>query len=85
VQMFGPGWDVVARTGGNRLDYRDVAGVSVAGTRRDRMRSWGIGTGRHLPSGVRVGFDIDYMRRDSVVDGRRYHGYRFGGSVTYGS
>ena len=84
VQMLGPGWDIVGRVGGNRLDYRNVTNLA-AGDRSDRTHSWGLGAGRHLPSGVRVGFDIDYMRRLSVVDGRGFHGYRFGGSVTYGS
>jgi hypothetical protein len=84
VQMLGPGWDIVGRTGGNRLNYRSVVGVFET-ARLDRTRTWGVGAGRHLPSGVRVGFDVDYMRRFSVVDGRGFHGYRIGGSVTYGS
>jgi len=85
VQMLGPGWDVVGRVAANRLSYRGLDGVVGAEGRRDRTRSWGLGAGRHLSSGVRVGFDLDYMRRVSGVDGRGFHGYRFGGSVTYGS
>jgi hypothetical protein len=85
LQMLGPGWDVVGRVAANRLSYRGVAGVADADGRRDRTRSWGVGVGRHLSSGVRVGFDIDYLRRVSGVDGRGFHGYRVGGSVTYGS
>jgi hypothetical protein len=84
-QMLGPGWDILGRVGRNRLDYRNLVGVTADAGRRDRMSSWAIGMGRYLPSGVRVGIDIEHSRRLSVVDGRGFHGFRFGGSVTYGS
>jgi hypothetical protein len=85
TQMLGPNWDVIGRLGRTRLDYRNLVGVTAEAGRRDRLSNWGIGVGRHLPSGPRVGFDVDYSRRLSVVDGRGFHGFRFGGSVTYGS
>lgn len=85
TEMLGPGWDVIGRLGRTRLDYRNVVTVITAVGRRDRMNNWGLGLGHHLPSGVRVGFDIDYSRRVSAVSGREFHGFRFGGSVTYGS
>jgi hypothetical protein len=85
TQMLGSSWDIVGRAGRARMDYRNVLTAAFAETRRDRISSFGIGAGRHLASGVRVGFDIDFMRRLSAVDGRGFHGFRFGGSVTYGS
>jgi hypothetical protein len=85
TQMLGSSWDVVGRIGRTRMDYRNVLNAVAAEARKDRMSSWGIGTGRHLASGVRIGFDVDYMHRLSVVDSRGFHGFRFGGSVTYGS
>ncbi len=84
MQMFGPRWDLLAKTGRSRLNYHNI--VTTAGEeRRDLMSNWGLGLGRHLSGGVRVGFDADYLRRVSVIDGRGFHGFRFGGSVTYGS
>lgn len=85
TQMLGPSWDILGKAGRTRLNYRNLTTVTADAGRRDRMSSWGIGLGRHLASGVRVGFDLDYSRRLSVVDGRGFHGFRFGGSVTYGS
>lgn len=85
TQMLGPGWDVVGRAGRGRMAYRNVGGSDTAAGRKDGMANWGVGLGRHLTSGVRVGFDVDYQRRVSVIDGREFHGFRLGGSVTYGS
>jgi hypothetical protein len=85
VQMLGPGWDVVGRAGRSALAYRNVLSAATPDGRKDRIATWGIGAGRHLPSGLRVGFDVDYLRRVSMIDGRGFHGVRFGGSVTYGS
>jgi len=85
TQMLGPNWDVVVRGGRTRLSYQNVIGVTTDLGRKDLMKSWGVGLGRHLPSGVRVGFDLDYLSRASEVSGRGFHGFRLGGTVTYGS
>ena len=77
-------WDYLDTHRG-RMAYRNVINVTTEEGRKDSLATWGLGLGRHLPSGVRVGFDADYERRVSVIDGRGFHGFRFGGSVTYGS
>ena len=85
TQMLGPTWDVVGRLSRTGMAYRSVTTVTDPLGRNDHVNNWGLGLGRHLASGIRLGFDVDYMRRSSVVDGRGFHGLRLGGSVTYGS
>jgi hypothetical protein len=89
TQMIGTGWDVMGRAGRTNLAYRSVVTASADPTvvvgRRDRVGDIGLGLGRHLGSDLRIGFEVDYGSRFSVVEGRGYHGFRFGGTVTYGS
>jgi hypothetical protein len=85
TQALGAGWDVVARGGRTRLDYKAYlqAGPPAA-AREDRVDVYGVGIGRHLGSETRVGVDVNHEARHSTRDGRSYQGMRIGGSMTYG-
>jgi hypothetical protein len=83
-QIFGP-VDVIGRVGAQRLDYRDRAGAVVeAANRSDDVRLYGGGVGYHLGKDIRVGFNVDNVRRTSAVNSRNYAGLRYGAAVTYG-
>jgi hypothetical protein len=83
-QIFGP-FDLIARAGVQKLDYRDRAGavVPLAG-RVDHVHTYGGGIGVHLGPDVRLGFNLDHSERTSGIADRRYKGLRYGTSVTYG-
>jgi hypothetical protein len=85
-QAIGLRWDVVARGGHSLLAYRTLRDetADVDANRVDVVDLVGAGVGRHLGDDVRVGVDLNYQRRRSPVPLRSYHGYRLGGSVTYG-
>jgi hypothetical protein len=84
-QIFGP-VDVVGRIGGQRLDYRDRAGAVVPEPgRTDRIMSYGGGVGYHMGQDLRVGFNVDWQQRTSVVDSKQYNNLRYGIAVTYGT
>jgi hypothetical protein len=85
-QAIGLRWDVVARGGHSLLSYRTLRDepADVDADRVDVVDLVGAGVGRHLGDDVRVGVDLNYQRRRSPVPLRSYHGYRLGGSVTYG-
>jgi hypothetical protein len=83
-QIFGP-FDVVGRLGMHSLAYRDRAGTAaLVADRVDSVRTYGAGLGYHLGKDLRLGFNVDRSRRVSEVARRRYSGFRFGTSVTYG-
>jgi hypothetical protein len=84
-QIFGP-VDAVARIGRHKLAYRtsDLADPTVIGDRVDRVKSYGIGLGLHLGRELRLGFNLDHIRRDSERSDRRYENLRFGTAITYG-
>jgi hypothetical protein len=83
-QIFGP-LDVVFRLVEQRLAYRDRAGIPVlAANRTDKVHSYGLGVGYHLGKDLRLGFNVDNVRRVSAVDSRRYEGLRYGTALTYG-
>lgn len=88
TQMLGDAWYTAGRIGLNRLDYRDMvvsrAGADLAGPRRDRVTSFGGGAGRLLGADLRVGVDVDYVKRASTVALRAYEGFKVGGTVSYG-
>ena len=88
TQAIGTTWDVVGRVGRSRLDYqslvRESNGDPLAGPRQDKVVSYGMGFGRRLRQEIRIGLDVNHVRRDSVVFGHAYSGTRFGGSITYG-
>ena len=52
--------------------------------RTDHIRLYGIGFGTHLGQDVRLGFNVDWERRTSVLANREYKGLRYGSSLTYG-
>jgi hypothetical protein len=85
TQALGGDFDVVGRVGWTRMAYQafDRAGAPADG-RLDRARLVGTGVGRRLGTDVRIGFDVNYVTRDSNVEDRRYSGLRAGGSITYG-
>lgn len=81
TQAVGLYWDVVGRVRRHSLAYRPTAGQDG---RQDRAWQTGVGLGRRLGEQMRVGFDVDYVRRDSPLPSRAFDGFRVGGSVTYG-
>ena len=82
-QLFGP-VDIVGRGGLHQLAYRDQAGAVVLVTDRvDHVRSYGGGLGFHMGKDLRLGFDVDKIKRESDVAARRYDNLKFGTSFTY--
>jgi hypothetical protein len=83
-QIFGP-FDVMFRFVEQRLAYRDRAGIPVeVANRTDAIHSLGVGVGYHLGRELRLGFNVDKVRRDSEVASRPYEGLKYGSSLTYG-
>jgi hypothetical protein len=83
-KILGP-LDIVGRAGFAALDYRDREGAEVlVSNRRDTVRLFGGGIGYRIGKDVRLGFNVDYQKRDSQVLTRQYEGLRCGTSVTYG-
>jgi hypothetical protein len=83
-QVTGP-WDVQARGGWYRLNYQKaqpLEGVTAAG-RVDRYNTFGGGIGYRVGRDIRVGFNVDYFRRESVLYTRDFEGLRAGAAVTY--
>lgn len=82
TQMIGFNWDIVgrARLGTLAYPFSPVLGAD----RRDRTHLWGLGVGRRLGDALRVGVDVNYATRASVVPSRTYSGFRIGGSFAYG-
>ncbi len=82
-QIFGP-VDVVGRAGIQHLDYRDRSGTSDSGSRLDTVQTYGGGVGYHVGPDLRIGVNVDYVKRTSPIPIRQYHGLVLGTSVTYG-
>ena len=83
-QIFGP-VDVVFRVVEQRLAYRNRAGFPVqVADRTDAVHSIGVGVGYHLGRELRLGFNVDKVRRVSQVESRPYEGLKYGTSLTYG-
>jgi hypothetical protein len=83
-QIFGP-FDIVGRAGAHALAYRDRAGTSVSVSDAvDHIRLYGGGVGFHMGKELRLGFNVDKVRRDSELADRRYDNFKFGTAVTYG-
>jgi hypothetical protein len=78
--------DMVARVSRTLFDYQSFtpADGSAVSARRDRLSSFGWGTGYRTSSGMRIGIDLSYDRRRSPVADRQYEGFRLGGSFIYG-
>jgi putative beta-barrel porin BBP2 len=88
TQIVGEAWYTAARMGLSSLAYREMltarAGVDVAGSRTDRVNSYGGGGGRLLGTDLRIGVDIDYVSRSSTVASHAYEGLKVGGTISYG-
>lgn len=86
TQVLGLRWFVAARGGRTRLAYRNfiVNGVETTG-RTDRVDLYGVGFGRFLGDDIRIGLDLNNVRRVSTIPSREYEGFRFGVSISYGS
>jgi hypothetical protein len=79
--------DAVGRVGRTLLDYRDllssVGAVPLAG-RTDRTDMFGSGLGYRFRIDARIGFEADYVKRVSALDGLSYSGWQVGGTMNYG-
>jgi hypothetical protein len=83
-QIFGP-VDVVARIGFHKLAYRDRGGALVnVSNRVDHTRLYGAGVGYHMGKDLRLGFNVDKVRRESELADRRYDNLKLGTAITYG-
>ena len=83
-QIYGP-VEVVARGTVSRLAYRERTGIAVLTSDRiDRLQGVGGSINYSLSRDLRIGFNVDKMRRTSVVENRDYEGFRYGTSVMYG-
>jgi len=75
----------VGRLNEQRLAYRDRSGVpQIAPNRTDSIHSFGGGAGYRFGPDLRLGFNIDSMRRESVIESRTYKGLKYGTALTYG-
>jgi len=83
TQRVTSSWDVVGRFGRQTLEYRNRTTVGLP-ERTDTVWIGGGGIGRRVGQSARIGFDVDRLRRESPLPGRRYEGWRLGGSLTYG-
>jgi hypothetical protein len=83
-RIYGP-VDAVVRLGGQRMEYRSRSGVAVeAADRTDHVRTFGGGIGFRVGRDLRLGFNVDKERRESVVSGHEYDGLKYGAAITYG-
>jgi hypothetical protein len=84
-QHVGGSWDVQARGGAQRLEYRTFEGgeTTVPGN-TNHVTSYGGGVGYRVGPATRLGFNIDSYRRRSPSSLRDYQGLHAGMSVTYG-
>jgi hypothetical protein len=79
--------DALGRFGHTLLAYRDL--LSSAGPvplvgRSDRTNTVGSGLGYRFRIDTRIGFEADYVRRLSALNGLSYSGWQVGGTMTYG-
>jgi hypothetical protein len=85
VQKITTAWDVAGRVGRYKLDYETV-GLPGAERRSDSGNRYGGGIGYSLGQYVRLGFDVNYIDRQSDASiTRNYEGVRAGLTVTYGT
>ena len=86
MQILGDAWYTTGRVGVSRLAYRDMvtSRAGLAGPRTDRVNAFGGGVGRLLGSDLRIGVDIDHVKRTSTVVLHSYEGFKVGGTISYG-
>jgi hypothetical protein len=78
-------WEAVFRAGRQTLSYRRLTALPSLEPRKDNGSIYMAGVGYRLGTGVRLGFDVNYSKRDSDQLGfRNFEGLRMGGSLTYG-
>ena len=80
-------WELVARGGHQRLDYRQLSatGAAVDAGKPDVGYIAGAGIGYRVGEILRLGVDTNYYTRRSEFEGRRdYEGLRVFGSIVYG-
>ena len=89
TQVIGVRWYVAGRGGRTRLVYRNfIEGQPTSADavgRTDRVDLYGVGFGRRLTDDIRIGLDLNKVRRVSTIPVRQYEGYRVGVSISYGS
>jgi hypothetical protein len=51
--------------------------------RADRFTTWGGGVGYRIGRDIRLGFNLDYFRRESIIYTQAFEGLRGGMAVTY--
>ena len=86
TQQVGGPWDLQARGSWYRLDYQRAETRSLdldAQGRVDRYQTYGGGVGCKVGRDIRVGINLDYVRRESVMPGQSYDGLRGGVAATY--
>jgi len=75
----------VGRFGVQQLDYRDRAGVVIeVSNRMDYIHTHGGGLSYRLGRDVRLGLNLDRMRRTTAVTGHKYDELKYGMVLTYG-
>jgi hypothetical protein len=86
TQQVGGPWDLQARGSWYRLDYQraETGGPDNDSPHRvDRYQTYGGGIGYRVGRDIRVGINLDYVRRESVMPGQSYDGLRGGVAATY--
>ena len=82
-QVRGP-WDVQARGSWYRFNYQQATtGDASQPGRVDHFGVWGGGVGYRLSRDIRLGLNLDYVRRESLDATLNYAGLRGGVAVTY--
>ena len=83
-QIYGP-LDVEGRFRREQLVYTAQEGIAVeVPGRRDEVKSFGGGAGYRVGADLRLGFNVDWVARESRAALRRYEGLRYGLALTYG-
>jgi hypothetical protein len=77
--------DAIATVSRGQLAYRDeLSSMQVAQGRTDRQNTFSIGSGYRFRIDARLGFNVLYSERLSTLDSRKYSGFQFGGTMSYG-
>lgn len=85
TQRITPTWDVVGRGARQSMAYRNLTTVADLPERTDRSWQLGTGIGYRVGRSLRIGFDANYVRRESpILAFRTFSGVRAGASITYG-
>jgi hypothetical protein len=82
-RLFGP-VDIQARGGTASLAYANRDELEGLAQRVDHVRTYGGGIGYRMGRELRIGVNVDQVRRESPISKRHYSGLRYGTSVTYG-